>query len=59
MLQMFLCNQVVRGFGDGRREVGAAGGQRGAGHCLPEARAPGDAERSAAGDHAPEEALSR
>lgn len=59
MLQMFCCNQVVRRFGDGRREVGAAGGQCGAGHRLPEARAPGDAERSTAGDHAPEEALPR
>lgn len=42
----------------GCREAGAAGGQCGQRHCLPKAGAPGHADRSAAGDHTPEEALS-
>lgn len=41
----------------GCREAGAAGGQCGQRYRLPEAGAPGHADRSAAGDHTPEEAL--
>lgn len=53
-----ICLQVVRGFSHGRWQAGAAGGQCGEGHRLPEAWTPGHADRPAAGDHTPEEALS-
>ncbi|TKS65350.1 Clustered mitochondria protein -like protein [Collichthys lucidus] len=49
--------QVVFGFSYGCREAGAAGGQCGQRHRLPEAGAPGHADWSAAGDHTPEEAF--
>lgn len=53
------CAQAAWRLSHGCGQAGAAGGQRGQRDRLPEAGAPGHADRAAGGDHAPEEAVSR